>query len=78
MGCPRIGWSTWSFAFRDDWYSLSLDIEAQWSAMEKSGQWRFTPPTHVVAAFLTALEIHKVEQLLLVFEVLAIFLCFGQ
>ena len=23
--------------------------------MEKTGQWRFTPPTHVVAAFLEAL-----------------------
>ena len=42
-------------------HSLSLDVEAQWSAMEKSGQWRFTPPTHVVAAFLTALEIHEEE-----------------
>ena len=29
--------------------------------MEKSGQWRFTPPTHVVAAFLKALEIHEAE-----------------
>jgi 2-aminoethylphosphonate-pyruvate transaminase len=42
-------------------HSLSLDVEAQWSAMEKSGQWRFTPPTHVVAAFLKALELHKAE-----------------
>ncbi len=42
-------------------HSLSLDVEAQWSAMEKSGQWRFTPPTHVVAAFLVALEMHNDE-----------------
>ena len=29
--------------------------------MEKTGQWRFTPPTHVVAAFLEALRIHEAE-----------------
>ena len=48
-------------AAKGNCHSLSLDGEAQWSAMEKSGQWRFTPPTHVVAAFLTALEIHEEE-----------------
>jgi 2-aminoethylphosphonate-pyruvate transaminase len=42
-------------------HSLSLDIEAQWSAMEKTGQWRFTPPTHVVAAFNEALRAHAAE-----------------
>ena len=42
-------------------HSLSLDVEAQWSAMEQSGQWRFTPPTHVVAAFLVALQMHSDE-----------------
>jgi 2-aminoethylphosphonate-pyruvate transaminase len=41
--------------------SLSLDIHAQWAAMEKTGQWRFTPPTHVVAAFLQALTEHRHE-----------------
>lgn len=41
--------------------SLSLDIYDQWQNMEKSGQWRFTPPTHVVAAFLEALRIHRQE-----------------
>jgi 2-aminoethylphosphonate-pyruvate transaminase len=29
--------------------------------MNKSGQWRFTPPTHVVVAFLEALKAHKAE-----------------
>ncbi len=29
--------------------------------MNKTGQWRFTPPTHVVAAFLVALAAHKAE-----------------
>ena len=31
--------------------SLSLDLAEQWQYMEKTGQWRFTPPTHVLAAF---------------------------
>jgi 2-aminoethylphosphonate-pyruvate transaminase len=42
-------------------HSLSLDVHAQWETMEKTGQWRFTPPTHVVAAFLTALDLHEAE-----------------
>lgn len=42
-------------------HSLSLDVHAQWATMEKTGQWRFTPPTHVVAAFLTALDAHEKE-----------------
>ncbi|GAA6165466.1 hypothetical protein NBRC116590_31700 [Pelagimonas sp. KU-00592-HH] len=42
-------------------HSISLDLNAQWSAMEKTGQWRFTPPTHVVAAFLQALREHEME-----------------
>ena len=29
--------------------------------MNKTGQWRFTPPTHVVAAFLEALRQHEAE-----------------
>ena len=42
-------------------HSLSLDVHAQWAHMEKTGQWRFTPPTHVVAAFLEALRLHEAE-----------------
>jgi 2-aminoethylphosphonate-pyruvate transaminase len=42
-------------------HSLSLDVHAQWSTMEKTGQWRFTPPTHVVAAFIKALDLHEAE-----------------
>ncbi len=42
-------------------HSLSLDVHAQWDYLEKTGQWRFTPPTHVVAAFLEALRIHQAE-----------------
>lgn len=41
--------------------SLSLDVHAQWATMNKTGQWRFTPPTHVVAAFLEALRAHEAE-----------------
>lgn len=37
-------------------HSLSLDLYDQWVAMEKTGQWRFTPPTHVVMALDTALN----------------------
>ena len=42
-------------------HSLSLDVHAQWLTMKKTGQWRYTPPTHVVAAFLEALRIHAAE-----------------
>jgi len=42
-------------------HSLSLDVHAQWAYMEKTGQWRFTPPTHAVAAFLKALMLHEAE-----------------
>jgi len=31
-------------------HSLSMDLYDQWVYMEKTTQWRFTPPTHVVAA----------------------------
>ena len=36
--------------------SLSLDLCAQWEELERSGQFRFTPPTHVILALATALE----------------------
>lgn len=43
-------------------HSLSLDLYAQWETMEKDGgKWRFTSPTHVVAAFAQALEELKAE-----------------
>ncbi len=41
--------------------SLSLDAHAQWQTMNATGQWRFTPPTHTVAAFLEALRAHEAE-----------------
>ena len=36
--------------------SLSLDLHAQWRGLEQNGQFRFTPPTHVILAFEQALE----------------------
>lgn len=48
-------------ATKGNCHSLSLDVHAQWATMVKSGQWRFTPPTHVIAAFLEALRIHGAE-----------------
>ena len=42
-------------------HSLSLDVHDQWDYMNRTGQWRFTPPTHAVAAFLRALELHARE-----------------
>jgi 2-aminoethylphosphonate-pyruvate transaminase len=48
-------------ACKGNCHSLSLDIHAQWANLEKSGQWRYTPPTHVVAAFLEALRLHAAE-----------------
>ncbi|MBC8338518.1 MAG: 2-aminoethylphosphonate--pyruvate transaminase [Rhodospirillales bacterium] len=37
-------------------HALSLDLYDQWMAMEGNGQWRFTPPTHVICAFDAALD----------------------
>jgi 2-aminoethylphosphonate-pyruvate transaminase len=48
-------------AAKGNCHSLSLDAEAQWSHMNSTGQWRFTPPTHTVAAFAKALEAHAAE-----------------
>lgn len=42
-------------------HSLSLDLFDQWQYMEKTGQWRFTPPTHTIAAFMQALKEHQAE-----------------
>jgi 2-aminoethylphosphonate-pyruvate transaminase len=36
-------------------HSLSLDLHDQYVAMEKNGQWRFTPPVHTILAFDQAL-----------------------
>src|SRR5258708_8026140 len=36
-------------------HSLAMDLYDQWVYMEKTTQWRYTPPTHVVAALDAAL-----------------------
>ena len=41
--------------------SVVLDLHAQWAFMESRGWWRFTPPTHVLAALAKACERHKAE-----------------
>jgi 2-aminoethylphosphonate-pyruvate transaminase len=41
--------------------SLSLDLHGQWQGLENNGQWRFTPPTHVIAALDSALGSHAAE-----------------
>jgi len=39
--------------------SLAMDLLDQWQYMQKTGQWRFTPPTHVVAALRAALDQYR-------------------
>ena len=41
--------------------SHSLDLADQWAQFEATGQWRFTPPTFVVAALAEALRLHAAE-----------------
>ncbi len=41
--------------------SHSLDLADQWVQFEATGQWRFTPPTFVVAALAEALRLHEAE-----------------
>ncbi len=36
--------------------TVSLDLLAQWEGLERDGQFRFTPPTHVLLAFRQALR----------------------
>ena len=46
----------------DGWSrTLSLDLLAQWKGLESSGQFRFTPPTHVMLAFRQALKELEIE-----------------
>ncbi|XP_028396013.1 uncharacterized protein LOC114520017 [Dendronephthya gigantea] len=41
--------------------SLSLDALAQYKGFRENGQFRFTPPTHVLMAFKRAIELQKEE-----------------
>jgi 2-aminoethylphosphonate-pyruvate transaminase len=42
-------------------HSLSLDLFDQWQSFERTGQWRFTPPTHIVAGLHRAIELYQAE-----------------
>ncbi len=42
-------------------HALSLDLHDQWVNMEKTKQWRFTPPTHCILAFDQALNEFEAE-----------------
>ncbi len=42
-------------------HSLALDLYDQWAYMQKTTQWRYTPPTHVVAALDSAIEQYLAE-----------------
>ena len=41
--------------------SLAMDLHDQHAYMERTGQWRFTPPTHVVAALAEAIAQFEAE-----------------
>ncbi|HXI76118.1 MAG TPA: 2-aminoethylphosphonate--pyruvate transaminase [Steroidobacteraceae bacterium] len=41
--------------------SLAMDLLDQWQYMQKTGQWRFTPPTHVLAALRAAIDQYQQE-----------------
>jgi 2-aminoethylphosphonate-pyruvate transaminase len=59
-GVPGIGFviadGTALERARGNAISLALDLEAQGRGFETNGQWRFTPPTHVLAALDAALD----------------------
>ncbi len=42
-------------------HSLAMDLHDQWQYMQKTTQWRFTPPTHVVVALHVALAQYAEE-----------------
>ncbi|MGA8706960.1 MAG: 2-aminoethylphosphonate--pyruvate transaminase [Steroidobacteraceae bacterium] len=42
-------------------HSLALDLTDQWLYMQKTGQWRYTPPTHVMAALRVAIDQYRSE-----------------
>jgi len=64
-GVPGMGFAiirkTSLQACKGNAHSLSLDLYDQWQAMEANNQWRFTPPTHVIAAFDKALDLYEAE-----------------
>nr|WP_256468026.1 2-aminoethylphosphonate--pyruvate transaminase [Bradyrhizobium sp. CW9] len=41
--------------------SFVLDVRDQWRSLERTGEWRSTPPTHIVQAVTKALEVLSIE-----------------
>lgn len=41
--------------------TLVLDLHDQWQGFEKTGQWRFTPPIHIIMSLAKALDEHAAE-----------------
>jgi len=64
-GVPGIGFAIIRKAVlegcKGNCHSLSLDLYEQWRGLEGNGQWRFTPPTHVLAALDRAIAEHEAE-----------------
>ncbi len=64
-GVPGVGFAvlrTQALAqCRGNARSVSLDLYDQWRGLEQTNQWRFTPPTHVLAACERALQAHAEE-----------------
>lgn len=48
-------------ACRNNASSFCLDLYQQWLLLEQSGQWRFTPPTHVLQALDIAID-HLIKE----------------
>lgn len=64
-GTPGLGYAIIEkqalAAAKGNAHALSLDLFDQHEYMERTGQWRFTPPTHVLAALDAALDAHEAE-----------------
>ena len=64
-GVPGMGFVFIRKAILDDCagrsQSLAMDLHDQYVYMEKTGQWRFTPPTHVVVALAEAIAQFEAE-----------------
>jgi len=64
-GAPGLGFAIIREAVlaacADHAHSLSLDLYDQWQGFSHNNQWRFTPPTHVLAALHQALIEHEAE-----------------
>jgi len=63
-GVPGVGFALVrreALAAAGNAHSLTLDLYDQWRGLESNSQWRFTPPTHVLAALDRALDEHAAE-----------------